>query len=114
MHYTLKIPKENHSFTAPSDQILLALDSLQFHHKKITHTPGQKLPPPRKEYLYFQMDGKAAQDAQCAKSRALTKVIGLIFYIHLFDQKCVIYKRVVTVRTTETTYDHHWSRLIIK
>ena len=53
---------------------------------------GQKLPPPGKYYLCFQMDGITAHAAQCSRSRSFTKVVGLIIQIHSFEHQCVIIK----------------------
>ena len=49
---------KNHGITSLSAQILLGSDSLRFQHNNRTHSPGQKLPPPGKYYLCFQMGGK--------------------------------------------------------
>ena len=92
MHSPLKLPKNSHSVTSPSSHILLGYDSLQCQHNNIAHIPGQKLLPPGKEYLCFQMDGKSAHAAQCSKSRSLTKVFDLTPWIGSFEQKCVISK----------------------
>ena len=73
--------KFNHVVTAPSDQILLGSDPLKCQHKNRTHRQGQKIPPPRKDYLCFQMVGKPAHSAQCSDSRTLTKMIDLILGI---------------------------------
>ena len=48
MHSHLKLPKNNHSVTVVSAQIMLWYDSLQYQHKYKKHIPGQKLPPPVK------------------------------------------------------------------
>ena len=37
---------------------LLGSDSLKCQHKNRSHIPGQKVPPSRKEYIFFQMGGK--------------------------------------------------------
>ena len=58
-------PKKNQGATAPSAHIFKGSDSLKSQHKNRTHRPGQKLPPPRKQYLFFQMSGKTAHTAQC-------------------------------------------------
>ena len=34
------------SVTAPSPQVLLVSQSLQYQHNNTAHRPGQKLPPP--------------------------------------------------------------------
>ena len=73
----LKSPDKNHSVTAPSEQVFLGYDSMQYKHNNKTHRPGQKLPPYRKEYIWFQMYSKNFQASQCAKSHTLTKVIHL-------------------------------------
>ena len=45
-----------------------------------TTTPqSYTLPPPRKEYPCFQIEGGSSQAAQCDKSRALIKALKLIF-----------------------------------
>ena len=49
-------------------------------------------PPPGKEYLCFQTDGKSDRAIQCARSRVLNKVIDTIFDIDSFEQKYVIIK----------------------
>ena len=49
----------------------------------------QKLPPYRKEYIYFQNDGRTAWVSQCAKSRALTNFADAIIYIVSFKQRNV-------------------------
>ena len=95
----------NHSDTAPSDQILFGDDdsqSFQTLPKTIT-VPLHQVPilcqdlihcnvntviepigqvrnylHPKKLYLCFQMDGGNDHAAQCSKSHALTKAIGLI------------------------------------
>ena len=41
------------------------------------------------------MDGKITHNAQCYKSHALTKAIGLIIDIESFEQKCVILKSLL-------------------
>ena len=65
---SFETPRENnHSVTEPSAQVFLGSDSLRCQHNKITYRQGQKLPPPRKYYLCFQMDGKSAHVAQCAE-----------------------------------------------
>ena len=74
----LKNPIKYHSVTAPSAHILLGYDSLKCQHRDRTHRSGQKLPPPRKEYLCFQMDGKPAHAAKCSKLQAFTKVVDLV------------------------------------
>ena len=51
---------------------------------------GYKLPPSGKEYLYFQTDRETSHSAQCAKSRALTKVVDSIIDLESFEHKCVI------------------------
>ena len=61
-------PETKHSVTEPGAQILLVSDSLTCQHKNRIHRPCQKLPPPVKEYLFFQMGGKLAHYAQCYKS----------------------------------------------
>ena len=71
---------------------MLGSDSLQCQHNNITHRLDQKLPSPEKYYLCFQMDRKTARAAECSKSRAWTKVIGLILDIHSFDLQYVIIK----------------------
>ena len=75
---TFETPPKNHSVTTSSAQVLLGTDSLQYKHNNITHSPGQKLPPPGKYYLCFQIGGKIAHAVQCAKSRSLNKVIDSI------------------------------------
>ena len=67
--------KKSHSLTVPIAQILLGSASLQYQHNNKTHRPNKKLPPPRKEYLCFQTDGKTSWSEQCAKSSTLTKAI---------------------------------------
>ena len=57
-----------------------------------TSTTSLKLPPSRKYYLCSQSNGKYTHAAQCAKSRALTKVIDLSLDIESFEKKCVIIK----------------------
>ena len=47
---------KNHNVTVPSTYILLGYDALQCQHRNRTHRSGQKLPPPGKGYLCFQMD----------------------------------------------------------
>ena len=44
----LKSPDKNHSVTAPSEQVFLGYDSMQYKHNNKTHRPGQKLPTPVK------------------------------------------------------------------
>ena len=83
-------PKNNHGVTAPSACIFLGSDSLKCQHKNRTHRSGQKLSPPGKEYIFFQMGGKTSHSAQCSCS--LTNVIDLILYIESFEQQCVIIK----------------------
>ena len=78
LHSPLKLPKNNHGVTVTSDQVLLGSDSLKCQHKNRTNRPGQKLPPPGKNYLCFQMGGETAHAAQCFNSRAFTQVIGFI------------------------------------
>ena len=48
-----------------------------FKKKEIPYRPGQKLPPPVKEYIFFQMDKKTVHAAQCSKLRVFIKVIDL-------------------------------------
>ena len=84
MHSTLDPLQKNHGVTAPSAHIFLGSDSLKCQHKKRTHRPVQKLPPPGKEYLCFIMGGKTSHAAQCSMSRSLTKVIYLILDIESF------------------------------
>ena len=67
VHSPFKLTQNNHGVIAPSAQILLGFDSLKCQHKSRTHRPGQKLPPPGKEYLYFKMVGKTAHDSECSK-----------------------------------------------
>ena len=55
----------------------------------LTSTTSSKLRPSEKEYLCFQIDGKYFHESQCAKSRALTKVVGLILDMKSFGGKCV-------------------------
>ena len=81
LHSPLKPPPKNHGVTATSAQVLLGSDSLKCQHNNRTHRPGQKLPPPGKYYIYFQMGGKTAHAAQCSKSRVLTKAIYFILEI---------------------------------
>ena len=49
-------------------------------------------PPSGNEYLCFHIDMKTTRASQCAKSRALTKVIDLILEILKFEKQCVIFK----------------------
>ena len=84
MFSPLKLLKQNHNVNASSAQILSGSDSLQCQKINITHRPVQKLPPPIKQYLYFQMDGKTAHIEQCSKSCELTKLIDLILEIEPF------------------------------
>ena len=58
--------------------IFLWSDSMQCQHRNRTHRSGQKLPPPRKWYLCFQMNGETAHSVKFSNSCALTKVIDLI------------------------------------
>ena len=81
LYSSLKLPKTNYVATEPSAQILLGSDSLKCQHKNRTHRLGQKLPPPGKYYLCFQLGGEIAHAAQCSKSRTLTKVIDLVLDI---------------------------------
>ena len=76
----LKCPENSNSVTAQSAQVFLGYKSLQNQDNNITHKKGQKIPPNRKYYLCFQIDGESARVAQCEKSRALTKFIYSIFY----------------------------------
>ena len=93
VHIPLKIPpRNNRSVTEPSAHILPGSDSLKCQHKNKTHRPGQKLHPPVKEYLCFQMGGKTAHAAHCSKSHLFTEFIDLILEIELFEQQCVILK----------------------
>ena len=87
--------KNNHIVTAPSAQILLGYDSLKYQHKNIFHRPVQKLPPPVKWYLCFQMDGEISHAAQCYKLSAFIILIDLIIDIHSFDHQCVIIKVIL-------------------
>ena len=82
----------NHSDTVPSVQVLLGYDSLKYKQNDATNIPGHKIPPPGKEYLFFQVDRKTARAAHCAKSLLLAKVINLILEIEAFYQQCVILK----------------------
>ena len=54
---------------------------MQCKHNNTTYRPGRKLPPPRKEYICFQIDGKTAQLSRCAKSGAFTIAIDIILEI---------------------------------
>ena len=49
------------------------------------HTKKQ-LPPPGKEYLYFQINGRSSHAAQCVKSRIMNKAIDSILYIDTYEQ----------------------------
>ena len=99
-HSPFKLPKTHcsytapsyHIFTVPTENILFGSDSLKCQHKNITHRPGQKLTPPVKQYLCFQMGGETAHYEQCLNSHALTKVIHLIIDMESFENKCVIIK----------------------
>ena len=84
--------EKNHSDTAPNAQVLLGYDSLKYKQNYTTNSPGQKIPPPWKEYIFFQIDGKNARAEYCAKSLLLAKVIDFILEIELFYQQCVILK----------------------
>ena len=64
---SLKRPQKNHSVTAPSAQVLLGSESLQYQENNTTRRPGQKLPPPGKEYLSFQIEGGSTHAEQCVK-----------------------------------------------
>ena len=58
-----------------------------------TTTPrSPTLSPPGKEYLCFQIEGKIAHTAQCAKSIAPIKVLKAIFDFDSFGKLCVINK----------------------
>ena len=91
VHSPLKLPKNNHGVTAPSAHILSGYDSLKCQHNNRTHRPGQKLPPPGKWYLLFQIDGKTVHSTQFSKSRALNKFIGLIIEIESFEKTKITY-----------------------
>ena len=95
MQSPLNPQKNNHGVTAQSAQILLGSDLLKFQQKNRNHRQGQKLTPPLKEYLCFQMGGKTAHATQCYKSRALTKVIDLFLDIESFEQQCVMLKKLL-------------------
>ena len=71
---------------------MLRYEPLKYQDNNTTKIPDQKLPPLRKEYIYFQIDGEISRSARCSKSRTLAKVIGLILDIEPFDQQCVIIK----------------------
>ena len=56
-----------------------------------TTTPqSPKLPRLGKEHLGFQIEWKSAHAAKCVKSKALIKVLRVIFEIDSFEQQCVI------------------------
>ena len=92
----------------------LVSDTLKCRHNIKTNITHQKIPASGKEYTFFQTDGRTSQAAQCTKSRALTKVVGTTISIGLSEQKCVIIKRTIAVRTPETTYGNYWGRSIVK
>ena len=56
--------------------------------------PGQKFPPPGKEF-FFKNQYKTVQVAQCVKSRASNRVIDSIILIKFFGQKCFILEGVL-------------------
>ena len=59
----LKYSQKTHNVPLPIAHILLGSESLQYQDNKTTHRPGQKLIPPRKEYLIFQIYGESAHSA---------------------------------------------------
>ena len=90
-YFETPTPKNN-SVTVPSAHILLGYDSLKCQDRNRTHRSGQKLFPPGKWYICFQIYGETAHDAQFSNSRVLTKVIYLVLNIESFEQQCVIIK----------------------
>ena len=62
----------------------------------------------------IKTNGKSAHSEQCDISNVLTKVIDNILDIDSFEHRCVIYQRVVTVRTTQIPYGIFWCGSIIK
>ena len=45
-----------------------------------------------KQYICFNNDVKTAQEAQCTKSRSLSKLVDTILNIGFFEHKCVSLK----------------------
>ena len=66
------------------------------------HTTKQ-LPPPGKEYLYFQINGRSSHAAQCVKSRILHKAIEYILSIEAFEQQCVVIKCILQ----SSSFEYH-------
>ena len=89
----LKHPKKQSQFHCTKGPGLLGYKSLKYQYNNPTHMSGQKLPPPGKWYLCFQIDGESARSEQCFKSHVLTKLIYLILEIESFEQQFVIIKK---------------------
>ena len=77
--------KNSHSVTKPganinvSDQVQLRYYLLQCPIKSTTNMKSHKIPPPGKDYVCFQTDGRSARTAHYAKPRAFTKVVDKFF-----------------------------------
>ena len=81
-HGSCGIPETTTTTTPVQATVNLSL----FQMSSSTSNASMILPPSGKQFLCFQSDGISFHAAQCSKSRALTKLIGLIIGIESFDQ----------------------------
>ena len=62
--------------------------------------------------MCFQIDGKSAQAAKCVKSRIINKAIDFVLYTNIFEQKCVVLKRMCNLRVLNIGIKNKINRLI--
>ena len=73
-HYFESLRGKNHVAASICAQVVLISDSLQVQHNNTINRTGQKFPPSGNS-TFFKVNREHSRTPQCAKSRALAKLI---------------------------------------